>query len=138
MATPAKKEKKVCKILDKWFSDPEIGDGFKSDHSKNMKVSLHCLLCDKSGSMEHQGKLDLQRHCRGNGHVNLLNAKRKQGPINTDFLPEGSNIEKQASISEVKVARFLAENNLPLATADHLGSLFQSMFPDSKITHSCS
>ena len=62
MATPAKKEKKACKILDNWFLDPEISDVFKSNHSKNTKVSLHCLLCDKSLSMEHQGKLDLQRH----------------------------------------------------------------------------
>ena len=26
MATPAQKEKKACKILDKWFLDPEISD----------------------------------------------------------------------------------------------------------------
>ena len=29
MATVAKKEKKACKILDKWFSDPEISDVLK-------------------------------------------------------------------------------------------------------------
>ena len=46
MATPAKKEKKALKILDKWFLDPEISDVFKCNHSKNAKVSLHCLLCD--------------------------------------------------------------------------------------------
>ena len=132
MATPAKKEKRAWKILDKWFLDPEISDIFKSYHSKNTKVSLHCLLCDKSVSIEHQGKLDLQRNCRGKSHVNLLNAKRKQGPINTHFLPQGSNIEKQASIAEVKVVGFLAEYNLPFATADHLGPLFKSIFPDSK------
>ena len=94
IATSAKKEKKACKIFGKWFLDPEISDVFKSNHSKNTKVSLHCLLCDKSVSIEHQGKLDLQRYCRGKSHVNLLNAKRKQGPINTHFLPQGSNIEK--------------------------------------------
>ena len=62
MAAPAKKEKKACKILDNWFLYPEISDVFKSNHSKNAKVSLHCLLCNKSLSIEHQGKLDLQRH----------------------------------------------------------------------------
>ena len=130
MATPAKKEKKACKILDKWFLDPEISDLFKSNHSKNAKISLCCLLCDKSVSIEHQGKLDLQRqrHCLGKSHVNLLNAKRKQGPINTHFLPQVSNIEKQASIAEVNVVGFLAEHNLPFATADHLGPLFKSIF----------
>ena len=85
MATPAKKEKRACKILDKWFLDPEISDVFKSNYSKNMKVSLHCLLCDKSVSIEHQGKVDLQRHHRGKSYVNLLNVKRKQGPMNTHF-----------------------------------------------------
>ena len=44
MTTPAKKEKKTCKILDKWFLDPEISDIFKSNDSKNTKVSLHCYV----------------------------------------------------------------------------------------------
>ena len=134
MATPAKKEKNACKIIDKPFLDPEISHVFKSNYSKNTKISLHCLLRDKSVSIEHQGKLDSQRHCRGKSHVNLINAKRKQEPINTHFLPQGSNIEKQASIAEVKVVGFLAEHNLPFATADHLGPLLKSIFPNSKIT----
>ena len=71
MTTPAKKEKKASKILHKWFLDPEISDVFKCNHSKNTKVSLHCLLCDKSVSLEHQGELDLQRHWRGKSHGNL-------------------------------------------------------------------
>ena len=88
----------------------------------------------------YQGKLDLQRHCRGKAHTNMLNAKRKQGAINTHFFPQGSDTEKQTSIAEVKVVGFLAEHNLPFANADHLGPLFKAIFPDSKIakTYSCS
>ena len=65
--------------------------------------------------------------------------KKKQGRINTHFLPQGSNIEKQASIAGVKVVGFLAEHNLPFATANHLGPLFKSILPDSKIAkaYSC-
>ena len=114
MASAAKKEKKACKVLDKWFNDPEIKDVFKSNHSKNTKSSLYCLLCEKSVSIEHQGKLDLQRDCRGKAHTNMLNAKRKQGAINTHFFPQGSDLEKQTSIAEVKVVAFLAEHNLLL------------------------
>ena len=33
----------------------------------------------------------------------------------------------------MKFAGFLLEHNLPIATADHAGPLFRSMFPDSKI-----
>ena len=54
-------------------------------------------------------------------------------------MPQGSNIEKQASIAGVKVVGFLAEHNLPFATANHLGPLFKSILPDSKIAkaYSC-
>ena len=70
---------------------------------------------------------------RGKSHVNLLNVKRKLGSISTHFLPQGSNIEKQVSIAEVKVVGFLAEHSLPSAAADHLGPLFKSIFIVSKI-----
>ena len=33
----------------------------------------------------------------------------------------------------MKFAGFLLEHNIPIATADHAGSLFHSMFPDRKI-----
>ena len=40
--------------------------------------------------------------------------KEERDQSNTSFLPQGSNIEKKASIAEVKVAGFLDEHNLPL------------------------
>ena len=88
----------------------------------------------------NQGKLDLQRHCRGKAHTDMLNAKRKQGAINAHFFLQGSDIEKQTSIAEAKVVGFFAAHNLPFATADHLGPLFKAIFPDSKIAkaYSCS
>ena len=90
-------------------------------------------------TIEHQGKLDLTRHCRGKSHTTSVNSKRVQGPITAHFNPQGSTIEQQISIAEVKVTGFLAEHNLPFATADHLGPLFKSIFPDSKIAkgYSC-
>lgn len=33
----------------------------------------------------------------------------------------------------MKVANFMVEHNLPVAVANHLGSLFKDVFPDSKI-----
>ena len=59
--------------------------------------------------------------------------KEERDQSNTYFLPQGSNIEKQASIAEVKVVGFLDEHNLPFATTDHSGPLFKSIFPDSKV-----
>jgi hypothetical protein len=41
--------------------------------------------------------------------------------------------------AEVIVTNFLIQHNLPLATSDHLGPLFRSVFPDSDIAkkYSC-
>ena len=66
MATAAKISKKSCKVLDSWFTDPELKGIFQRSHPKNSETSLYCLVCKKSVTIEHQGKLDLTRHCRGN------------------------------------------------------------------------
>ena len=47
------------------------------------------------------------------------------------------NLDKHVSAAEVKGTCFLAEHNLPFATADHLGPLFRNIFPDSKIPKAC-
>lgn len=125
-------------MLDSWFSEPEFQGMFRRNHPNNTDISLYCLLCEKSVVIEHQGKLDLTRHCRGKSHTAMMNAKRVQGSITSHFNPQSSDISKQISLAEVKVAGFLAEHNLPFATADHLGPLFKSVFPDSKIAKGCS
>ena len=45
------------------------------------------------------------------------------------FITKGSDVKKQASIVEVKVTRFFAEYNLPLAACP----VSKSIFPDSNI-----
>ena len=40
--------------------------------------------------------------------------------------------------TEIKLAGFLAEHNLPIAAAEHLSSLIKECFPDSKIARSYS
>lgn len=94
---------------------------FKSNNSKSNRVGLHCLICEKSISIENQGTLDLLRHYCGKSHVNLLIAKRKQGLVDAHFLSQDSTIETQASIIEVKIVGFLTDHNLPFATVDHFG-----------------
>ena len=97
------------------------------------------MICEKSVSIEHQDKLDLQRHCCKKSHINLVNTKGNQGPINSHFFPQGFNIEKQCSIAEVKVVGSLVEHNLPFGTADQLGPFFKSTLLNSKIAkfYSC-
>lgn len=136
MATPAKKQKKEqkkCRVLEKWFEEEKYAGIISKTHPQNTLYSLYCLICDKSVPVEHQGKADLDRHCDSKKHVDLLNSKRAQKSIKQHFVAVGSEVDKLVSAAEVKVTGFLAEHNLPLATADHLGPLFRNIFPDSKI-----
>ena len=86
----------------------------RKTHSQNTLYSLFCLICDKSISVEHQGKAD------------LLNSKRAQRPTTQWFVAVGSDLDKLASATKVKVTGFLTENNLLFTTADNLGPLFYS------------
>ena len=56
-------------------------------------------------SIEHQGKLELQRHCLWN--MIILNAKKLQGS-DPYFIAKGSDVKKSASIAVVKVTGFLS------------------------------
>ena len=53
---------------------------------------------------------------------------------------KNSSINEQTRIAEIKLTGFLAEHNLPIASADHLTSLVRECFPDSKIAklYACS
>ena len=46
---------------------------------------------------------------------------------------ETTPLDKQVINAEVMITNFLIQHNLPLATSDHLSSLFKKIFPDRKI-----
>ena len=79
-------------------------------------------------SIEHQRKLDLQRHCLLKSHITIPNPKRTQ-VSDPHFITKRSDVIKQASMVEVKAAGFLAEYNLPLAAC----LVSKSIFPDPNI-----
>ena len=75
-------------------------------------------MCGMYVSVEHQGKLNLQRHFLWKTHITIPNAKRT-------FIAKGPDIKKQASITEVKVTVFLTEHDLTLATGNLSKSIFR-------------
>ena len=95
--------------------------------------SLYCTLCSKEINIEHQGRADTTRHINGNVDKKAQEAKRKQPGIYSIFLKPSNPLESQVRRAEVKVTGFIAEHNIPLAVADHLGPLFKNIFRDSKI-----
>jgi len=105
---------------------------------KNDRSCFHCNLCNKDVSCGHQGELDLKRHICGKVHTGRIRAKSETKPLTTMFVAKNSESDLLARKAELRFTGFLAEHNLPLAAADHLGSLIRCSFPDSKIAQNYS
>lgn len=130
----SRKEKKICKLKDFWFSEPEFNGIISEAHLRNTESEVSCLICSKSINISHQGQGDLVRHCTGSGHKKkVLNEKRHQREIDTAFYRRDQHLDVAGRKAEVKINGFLAEHNLPIAVADHIGLLLKDIFPDSKI-----
>ena len=112
------------KALYNCFLYSEVQGLLKNIHPNNNKSSFCCIPCGMYVAIEHQGKLDLQRHYLWK--FDILNAKRTQGS-DPHFISKSSYVKRQVSIA--KVTGLLAKHNLRLAT----GPLSKSIFPDSHI-----
>ena len=62
----------------------------------------------------------------GNPIKKMQNAKRAQSSIDSIFLKKSDPLELQVRKAEVKMTGFIAEHNIPLAVADHLGPFLDS------------
>lgn len=74
-------------------------------------------------------KNDLLRHSKSR-HVQLSHAD-----VSSKNIADAINVSvsTQQRRAEVKLAGFIAENNLPISTIDELGELLPDLFTDSKI-----
>ena len=104
----------------------------------NDPCAFRCKVCVKDVSCAHQGERDLTRRVGGKGHISKVRAKSNVNPISELYVKQDSVADKLTRKAEVKFTGFLAEHNLPLSAADHLGSLIRSSFPDSKIAQAYS
>jgi hypothetical protein len=97
---------------------------------------FRCLVCTKTVSCRHQGEADMKRHVNGKHHQANVRSKSQMKSLDSLFVKKDSETDRNVRKAELKFTGFLAEHNLPLAAADHLGSLIRTCFPDSKIAQS--
>ena len=115
----SKKNKKVCKVKNEWFSGTKFKFFLQKNHPKNTEHSLYCTLCSKDINIEHQGWADITRHINGNTHKKSQEVERKQPRIDSIFLKPYNPLESQVRGAEVKLTGFNAEHNILLAVPDH-------------------
>ena len=93
---------------------------------------VNCSICKKDFSIGHGGLNDVKRHVLSKSHVNSAAVKKQQPTVSSLFKScDYTPIQLATIAAEVKFSNFLVEHNLPLATADHAGDLFRSMFLNS-------
>lgn len=100
---------------------------------RNNECAFLCIPCNKTIRCDHQGLKDVKDHCDTATHKKLLKATKSQPSIAGLFRPPESSRDTAVIRAETVVTNFLIQHNLPLATADHLGPLFKTIFPDSDI-----
>jgi hypothetical protein len=93
-------------------------------------------LCKSHFGVSHGGFHDVSRHINGAGHQKRF--KDAHGTSNVkDLLGQSSSSQlshaRKVMTAEIMMSNFIAMHNLPFLAADHLSSLFSSMFPDSTI-----
>ena len=131
----SKKKKYLVKFKDSWIEKFNfIRKSFKGDNFAS------CSDCRCDFSIGHGGENDITRHAATPKHKECVESLQKQRKL-TDWGASSatSDLDQNVTKAELLFAGFLVEHNLPLATADHAGKLFTSMFPDSRIAnkHKC-
>ena len=66
----------------------------------------------------------------------MVVAQSKTSKQIPQFFTAASSTSTDVIKAEVMITNFLIQHNLPIATAGHLGPLFKTIFPDSKIAQS--
>ena len=101
---------------------------------------FYCISCHKALFCDHQGKKDITDHCASPSHKECVKSSKNQATLDMFCTcnTAQTSLEKKVVNAEVKITNFLVQHNLPLATADHLSSLFKEVFPNSNITKTTS
>lgn len=107
---------------------------------KSSKIGPHhafCTVCSTDFSIGHSGMYDCRIHVNGAKHKKFADSV-KQTSITSLFKSVSSskdNLHSEKVLkAEIKMAKFIAKNNLSLAVADELQALIKDIDPDSKIS----
>ena len=122
-------EKSRCRSVAKlntksWFSQQNL-KLYKDEitQSKIGELYFHCKICNKDVSCSHCGTSDLLQHCTAVSHQKLEKERCRQWSIGSFTYTKNSSRDILTRKAEIKLTGFLAEHNLPIATAGYLSSL---------------
>ncbi|KAI4467164.1 hypothetical protein MML48_2g00016134 [Holotrichia oblita] len=119
---------KFNKFCNSWLKMEEFQKWItKSKNTKKGHELAFCQLCHCDITAH---KTDLVRHSKSEKHIlNERQVASNEKVKNITFFSEDDSVKR----AEIKLAAFLASNNLPFIMMDTLSPLCSNLFPDSKI-----
>ena len=128
----AKRSRWSQRYRKEWESDPDC-IGWLSQ-SRRLPSMATCMLCNKELRYESGGLRQLHHHARSSEHIERKQEREGCCHVTEALLPrKQSSLSVAAADGILKLAFFLVEHNVPVATADHIIPLLCSIAPDSKI-----
>lgn len=130
----AKQEKKKkwynMSFKEEWLKNPEFKDWLMQDPSD--KESSFCKSCKTT--IKNANKSMLLRHMQSFKHKESMKAASSSHSISS-FMAKPSSLaeDEQIARSELQVAAYFVEHNIPMATVDHFLPVLKKICPDSKI-----
>lgn len=130
-ATSKKKGRYAQKYKSSWEKEAEFIGWLKS--SSKGAFFAYCTACHVNLSL-NAGKRDLKSHAKGRKHVqNCASVAKQPSVLDMPSVGRRKKLEDSAKESEIRLAAFISEHDLPIRAVEHMPQLIQSMCPDSEI-----
>lgn len=117
-----------------WLNEPDFQSWLKRDDID--PNSSYCKCCNTT--LKNYNKSMLKKHAKTEKHKSNINVASASSDI-THFLEKvPDNESKQIAKSELIIAAYFAEHNIPFKTVDHFLDMGKRVYFDSKIAHKLS
>lgn len=119
-----------------WLKEEEFKDWVTQD-SKD-KNSTYCKCCNVT--LKNANKSMLLKHRSSAKHIKNVESAKSSVNITTHF-PKYTKLlttDDQAAKSELAIAAYFTEHNIPFKCIDHFLSMCKIAFPDSKVIETLS
>ena len=102
--------------------------------SRKGETLAFCSTCATVFGIGYGGENDIKKHIGTPKHKsNVTSLKSSRSLTDWGSSTATNKLKEKVTRDELLFSGFIAEHNLSIATADHAGSVFREMFPDSKI-----
>lgn len=126
-----KKARYAQKYNTAWEYDPEF-KGWLRPSSKGQLFGF-CSACHVHISVSH-GKMEVRKHSASKKHKQNCTAVAKQPSVlDMPSVSGKKKLHESVQESEIRLAAFICEHDLPIRTVEHMPKLIQAICPDSAI-----